>query len=121
MDRLEIRVKLAPRSLLSFAAISGNDLSMSGLDSSLQRFDTALSRLEAAVETLFARAGHPVLLKTELEMMLQDRAKLAEQLEQSLAREQDLQALADEASAALGTAIAEVQAALGRSDAEGEA
>ena len=46
--------------------------------------------------------------------MVEDRAKLAGQLEQSLAREQELQVLADEASAALGTAIAEVQAALER-------
>jgi hypothetical protein len=114
MDRLEIRVKLAPRSLLSFAAISGNAEGMSDLDSSLRRFETAVSRLEAAVDTLFAQAGHPALLKKELAAMVEDRAKLAGQLEQSLAREQELQVLADEASAALGTAIAEVQAALER-------
>ena len=41
---------------------------------------------------------------------------LAEQLDESLAREKELQALADEASEALGTAIAEVRAALGRGD-----
>jgi hypothetical protein len=39
---------------------------------------------------------------------------MAEELDASLSREKDLQALADEASEALGSAIAEVRAALGR-------
>jgi hypothetical protein len=89
---------------------------MASVDSSLQRFDAALARLEAAVETLFAQSGHPVLLKKQLDVMMADRAQLAEQLDQSLARERELQSLADEASAALGTAIDEVRAALGRPD-----
>ena len=41
-------------------------------------------------------------------------ARLAEELDASLARENELQKLADEASAALGSAIAEVRAALER-------
>ena len=37
--------------------------------------------------------------------MMEDRARLAEQLDESLAREKELQALADEASEALGASI----------------
>jgi hypothetical protein len=39
---------------------------------------------------------------------------MAEELDASLSREEELQALADEASEALGAAIEEVRAALGK-------
>lgn len=87
---------------------------MSVIDSAANRLDKALNRLEGAVETLFDRSGDPTLLRQELAAMVDDRARLAEQLDESLAREKELQALADEASEALGAAIAEVRAALGR-------
>lgn len=87
---------------------------MSVIDSAANRLDKALNRLEGAVETLFDRSGDPTLLRKELAAMIDDRARLAEQLDESLAREKELQALADEASEALGAAIAEVRAALGR-------
>ncbi len=87
---------------------------MSVIESSATRLDQALRRLEGAVEGLFDRSGDPVLLRQELSAMMEDRARLAEQLDESLAREKELQALADEASEALGAAIAEVRAALGR-------
>ena len=87
---------------------------MSVIDSAANRLDKALNRLEGAVETLFDRSGDPTLLRQELAAMIDDRARLAEQLDESLAREKELQALADEASEALGAAIAEVRAALGR-------
>lgn len=87
---------------------------MSGLDSSVERLDRAVTRLERAVGVLFERTGDPAVAKRELAAMIEDRAYLAQQLDDALAREKELQALADEASEALGSAIAEVRAALGR-------
>ncbi|MEO1552731.1 MAG: DUF4164 family protein [Pseudomonadota bacterium] len=87
---------------------------MSVIESAAHRLDQALRRLEGVVDGLFERSGDPVLLRQELTAMMEDRAHLAEQLDESLAREKELQALADEASEALGSAIAEVRAALGR-------
>jgi hypothetical protein len=87
---------------------------MSVIESAASRLEKATQRLEGAVEGLFDRSGDPVLLRQELTAMMDDRARLAEQLDESLAREKELQALADEASEALGSAIAEVRAALGR-------
>lgn len=87
---------------------------MNAIDQATARLDKALSRLEGAVGGLFERSGDPALARRELTAMMKDRAQLAEQLDESLAREKELQALADEASQALGAAIAEVRAALGR-------
>ncbi len=84
------------------------------IEAAASRLEKATRRLEGAVEGLFDRSGDPVLLRQELTAMMEDRARLAEQLDESLAREKELQALADEASEALGSAIAEVRAALGR-------
>lgn len=86
------------------------------IEAAASRLEKATRRLEGAVEGLFERSGDPVLLRQELSAMMDDRARLAEQLDESLAREKELQALADEASEALGTAIAEVRAALGRGE-----
>ncbi len=87
---------------------------MSKIDESSERLEKAVARLDRAVTGLFERSGDPSLLRRELDAMVADRANLAEQLDASLAREKDLQVLADEASEALGAAIAEVRAALGR-------
>ncbi len=91
---------------------------MSTIDTASERLDQAVSRLERAITGLFERSGDPSLLRRELSAMVADRAKLAEQLDASLAREKQLKTLADEASDALGSAIEEVRAALGR---QGEA
>ena len=87
---------------------------MSAIDAATERLDKAVNRLERAVSGLFERSGDPSLLKRELNAMQTDRAQLAEQLDAALAREKELKLLADEASEALGAAIAEVRAALGR-------
>ena len=87
---------------------------MSVIEAAATRLDKALSRLESAVDGLFERSGNPSLLRQELSVMMEDRARLADQLDESLAREKELQSLADEASEALGAAISEVRAALGR-------
>lgn len=87
---------------------------MSGLETATEKLDGALRRLESAMDSLQERSGQPGLLRKELAAMIDDRARLAEQLDEALAREVELQSLADEASEALGSAIAEVRAALGR-------
>lgn len=85
---------------------------MSELDPAAARLDAALSRLETALEGLTAQMGDPLVLRAELAALVADRSKLAEDLDASLARERQLQTLADEASVALGAAIQEVRAAL---------
>ncbi|HPE48967.1 MAG TPA: DUF4164 family protein [Hyphomonas sp.] len=87
---------------------------MSNIDDETDRLDAALKRLEGAIDTLLSRAGNPDVVKAEIAALVADREHLAEQLDASLAREQELQALADEASTALGAAIEEVRAALGK-------
>ena len=87
---------------------------MSVIEAAASRLDKAVTRLEGAVDGLFERSGNPSILRQELTVMMEDRARLAEQLDESLAREKELQTLADEASEALGAAISEVRAALGR-------
>ena len=89
---------------------------MSDLDPAAERLDAALMRLEAALEAHLLRAGNPAALRAEIAALVTDRAKLAEDLDQSLARENELQALADEASQALGSAIEDVRAALGNEE-----
>ena len=89
---------------------------MTDLDPAAARLDAALKRLEAALEAHLLRAGNPAALRAEIAALATDRVNLAEALDQSLAREQELQTLADEASLALGSAIEEVRAALGRED-----
>jgi len=89
---------------------------MTDLDPAALSLDSALRRLEAALEAHLLRAGNPAALRAEIAALVSDRANLAEALDQSLAREQELQAVADEASLALGSAIEEVRAALGKED-----
>ena len=87
---------------------------MSDIDRETDRLDAALKRLEGAVDALLARAGDPDVMAAEIAALVGDRERLAEELDASLARETELQALADEASTALGAAIEEVRAALGK-------
>ncbi len=89
---------------------------MTDLDPAAARLDAALKRLEAALEAHLLRSGNPVALRAEIAALVTDRARLAEDLDQSLSREKELQTLADEASLALGSAIEEVRAALGSED-----
>jgi hypothetical protein len=89
---------------------------MSGIVSAVERLESALKRLDGAVEGLLDSAADPRVARQELSALLADRAQLAEDLSAALSREQALQGLADEASAALGSAIEEVRAALGREE-----
>ena len=87
---------------------------MDPIDSAAAALNQALTKLEDAVETLMERAGDPAVTRRELDAMVDDRDRLANELDNSLARERELQTLADEASEALGAAIDEVRAALER-------
>lgn len=91
---------------------------MNDMDSAATRLDAALKRLEVALEAHLTRAGDPAALKAEITALVEDRARLAEELDSALAREQELQILADGASEALGAAILEVRAALGPEEKE---
>lgn len=76
--------------------------------------DAAAKRLERAVHVLEQRLAQR--LKTAGAdadgLFDQDRARLAAELDQARARERELEAAGAEASAALGRAITEIQAAL---------
>jgi hypothetical protein len=89
---------------------------MTELEPAAERLDAALKRLEAALEAHLLRVGNPAALRAEISALVTDREKLAAELDMALSRERELQALADEASLALGSAIEEVRAALGKED-----
>lgn len=97
---------------LAFEGIACYHKSMDELKISTEKLDAALSRLETVVDGLLERSADPAATAKEVELLNQDRAKLAEELDAALARERDLKSLADEASSALGSAIKEVEAAL---------
>lgn len=89
---------------------------MDRLETASQRLDKALKRLESALDSLVERAREPVVLRRERDALLVDRDDLANRLEAALAREVELEGLTEEASGAIGSAIEEVRAALGRED-----
>ena len=85
---------------------------MDELKISTKKLDEALGRLETVVDGLLERSSNPAATAKEVELLNQDRARLGEELSAALAREKELQSLADEASEALGSAINEVRAAI---------
>lgn len=85
---------------------------MSALQTASEQLEEALNRLELSLEDLMRGQGNPDLARREAEALRRDRAKLAVDLDESKAREKELEALANEASRALGIAIDEVKAAL---------
>lgn len=87
---------------------------MLDLEAAIARLDRALLRLEGVVDGAFDRLGETDRAQDELDVLIADRARLAEELDAAMAREKELEDIADEASEALGAAIAEVRAALGR-------
>jgi hypothetical protein len=76
--------------------------------------DLAARRLEQAIHVLEQRLAQRLKAAGDEAGGLfdQDRAQLAAQLDESRARERDLEAAGAEASAALGRAIVEIRAAL---------
>lgn len=91
---------------------------MKDMDLAAGRLDAALKRLEVALDAHLNRAGDPAALRAEIAALVSDRSRIAGELDAALARELELQQLADAASDALGAAIQEVRAALGPEDEE---
>ncbi|MFC6199286.1 DUF4164 family protein [Ponticaulis profundi] len=91
---------------------------MKDLKTASEELDQALSRLENSVDALCEKNRMSRIIHAEAEALRRDRAQLAMDLDASRAREQELEALADEASQALGTAIAEVRAAMAATSTE---
>lgn len=85
---------------------------MKNLQAAALELEDALARLETSVDHLFERGISSRRIHAEAEALRIDRAQLAQDLDASRAREKELEALADEASRALGSAIAEVRAAM---------
>lgn len=85
---------------------------MPQLKDAVAELEAALGRLEASVDSLSDSHSPQRLVRAEAEALRRDRAQLAMDLDASRAREKELEALADEASRALGIAIAEVKAAM---------
>ena len=87
---------------------------MSDSDGADTALDAAARRLDLALSTLEARfvAKISALRDTDPDLLDQDRVELAAQLDAARSREKALEAVAAEASAALGRAAAEVRAAL---------
>ncbi len=89
---------------------------MDAIDPAARRLDAALRRLEAALEAHLSKAADAGTLREEIAALVEDRARLADALDTSQARAAELEALADQASTALGDAIAEVRDALGKEE-----
>lgn len=87
---------------------------MTYFDEAAKKLDAALKRLESNLLERAETGANPGVARREVEALTRDRARLAEELDASLSRENELQKLADEASIALGSAISEVRAALER-------
>ncbi len=85
---------------------------MTAMDEAKRRLSTALTRLEEQLDVVSDQIGQAQLARKEIDNLIKDRADLADQLDAALYRENELQKLADEASHMLGSAIAEVHAAL---------
>ena len=84
----------------------------SALDQAVKRLDRAVALLEQRLAVRAPQAG-----EESGGLFDQDRAKLGDELDKARARERALEEAGAEASAALGRAIAEIQAALADDDA----
>jgi hypothetical protein len=83
------------------------DTSASTLESAARRLERSLAALERRLEPLLRSAVPP-------DMFGDDRARLAEELDRERARSRELEAAAEEASAALGRATAELRDIMAR-------
>lgn len=85
------------------------------LTSALQRLASAIDLLEAAASRRMAAERADVARTLELDLMRGDRAKLAELLDQALARGRSLETAQQDVAARLDNAIALVRDVLGAS------
>ncbi len=82
------------------------------LDDALKRLDTALNLLEASVSRRLEADKRRGSLETELQLMQDDRARLAEELDGALTRLHRFEAAADDVGRRVRQAIGAVQAVL---------
>lgn len=87
---------------------------VSSLEAAAAQLDSALTSLERKLDGLFESVDAAKPSEREADALRRDRMRLATDLDAARAREKELQALADEASAALGAAIQEVRDALNK-------
>ena len=87
---------------------------VSSLEAAAAQLDSALTSLERKLDDLFESVDAAKPSEREADALRRDRMRLATDLDAARAREKELQALADEASAALGAAIQEVRDALNK-------
>lgn len=90
------------------------------VEEALRRLEASVSLLESAVtRRLDAERSHSDL-ETELEIMRDDRARLAAELDGATARLAEMQSVTEEVDHRLGRAIGTVEGVLGRSAERGE-
>jgi len=85
---------------------------MSRLDKSMERFARALDRVEATVNRRLQRTRAAESLEQELAALRQDRARLAQELDNMKAETKALEGVTDEVAARLDTAIRDIRAVL---------
>ncbi len=85
----------------------------SPFEDSASRLASALDALEARLDRLAPALAGARTHAVEADALMNDRARLAAQLDAAKARERELESAAEQASAALSAAIADVRAALG--------
>lgn len=88
---------------------------MSKLDSSMDRFSSALDRLEATINRQVLRAQAAKRLQEEVDTLKEDRAELAEELDQLKAEARRLNELNERASETLADAIDGIREVLAES------
>ena len=96
------------------AAMSEDRDSTGDMEAAARRLEEAVGRLEVRLDGLFERLDSCLPYEREAEALRLDRTRMANDLDAARFRERELQKLADEASEALGAAIAEVREALGK-------
>ncbi len=90
------------------------------VEDALRRLEASVSLLESAVtRRLDAERSHSDL-ETELEIMRDDRARLAAELDGAMARLAEMQSVTEEVDHRLGRAIGTVEGVLGRNGERGE-
>lgn len=88
---------------------------MSKLDSSMERFSSALDKLEATINRQVLRAQAAKRLQEEVETLKEDRAELAEELDQMKSEARRLNELNERASETLADAIEGIREVLAES------
>ncbi|WP_288586427.1 DUF4164 domain-containing protein [uncultured Methylobacterium sp.] len=91
------------------------------VEEALRRLEASVALLESAVaRRLDAERSHSDL-ETELEIMRDDRARLAAELDGATARLAEMQSVTEDVDHRLGRAIGTVEGVLGRAGERGEA